>query len=114
MPGRSVTNPVCSWSSPEATTTTPAEGARDHLVVAPPVTEGLCLANSVRLVPWPRVVAEQRVDEHVDAAAAVEEGSARSSLELESTLLRDPLPRACLGVIPPEHRLRQDAQGGEL
>ena len=59
----------------------------------------------VRPVPGPRVVAEQRVDEHVDAAAAGEEGSARCSLELESALLRDPRLGAFSGAIANEMRL---------
>src|SRR5262245_20496313 len=50
-----------------------------------------------RLVPGPRVVAEQRVDEHVDAAPAAEKGSPRGSLELEAALLRDPPARSVRG-----------------
>src|SRR4029450_12297508 len=87
-------------------------------------TARLRLANSVRLVPGSWVVAEQRVDEQVEVAAAVEEGAAGCSLELESALVGDlpargvpgrdhqrdaecphRAPKPGLGVVAPEHRL---------
>jgi hypothetical protein len=56
-------------------------------------------------VPGSWVVAEQRVDEHVEVAAAVEEGAAGGSLELESALVGDLPAGAFSGAITNEMRL---------
>src|SRR5829696_4210663 len=109
--------PTCT-SSPirmvaTSSSTTPARWGSSARA-APAALSGL----AGQLAPGPRVVAEQRVDEHVDAAAAVEKGSTRCSLELESTLLRDPPARGVLGhhhprdavdLLCPEQVVNQEA-----